>query len=79
MTLQEIFDRSGEVSWAQDIARDRAHVKSSGQIRDEQLKGLWWVFQGKKMAGPFADSEKANSFRTNRPDRVPEGSKLVSL
>lgn len=33
----------------------------------------WWLLsrQGKRLAGPFADEEKANRFKTNRPDRIP--------
>lgn len=63
MKLNEImYDRAGELNW-----RDQAEQRSAA------LAGVWWIDRKtkKRIAGPFADETKANSFKQNRPDRVP--------
>lgn len=42
------------------------------QAAKDQMAGIYWIVSGKKVAGPFADKQKAESFKANRPDRVPK-------
>ena len=63
MKINEImYDRSGEQQWRADIEQ-----------RSAALAGVWIIDRktAKRLAGPFKDEQKAESFKKNRPDRIP--------
>jgi len=75
MKLNELFDR-GDHELQQSVANRQRELNQ----KDQATKGIWWVDgAGKKLAGPFADQEKADSFKKNRPDRVPKGAKAITI
>lgn len=76
MKLFEIVDVG---DWhMQQMAARRGQMQ---QDKAMQTKGVWLVDRatGKKLAGPFADDDKAVTFKRNRPDRIPADARLVNL
>ena len=63
MKINEImYDRAGDQQWRADIEQ-----------RNAALAGVWIIDRktAKRLAGPFKDEQKAQSFKVNRPDRIP--------
>jgi hypothetical protein len=76
MKLFEIVDR-GDLHM-QDIAARNSAVQQSKMAPS---KGFWLVDRasGKKLAGPFADDDKAVSFKQNRKDKIPADARIVHM
>lgn len=69
MTLLEIFDTRRE---SRREAGD-LNVHQSFANTSAVEKGYWLVDRsGKKLSGPHETREKALSFKSNRPDRIPK-------
>ncbi len=64
--------------YLQQTAARRSQVQ---QDRAMPTKGVWLVDRasGKKLAGPFADDDKAIAFKRSRTDRIPPDARLVTL
>lgn len=68
MKLLEIYDtRSDYRREAGDL-----NYHTSVEKANAAIKGFWIMDRsGKKLSGPYATREKAESFKANRPDRIP--------
>lgn len=77
MKLMEIVDRG-------DMALNRAWEQRQGRSQDmhaKHVKGYWLLDRktGKKLSGPFGDHDKAESFKSNRSDKIPSDAVIREL
>lgn len=77
MKLFEIFgrgrDRDTESNWRDQMANQAVERKNmQTSTGTSALSGFWLISQeGKKLAGPFGDAEKAETYKANRTGRIP--------
>lgn len=83
MKLLEIFgrgiDRDTETNWRDQRASQSAQhgLTATGT---SATKGIWLISrQGKRLAGPFTDEAKAQSYKDGRPDRIPADAVIRTL
>lgn len=67
------IDRDTESNWRDQMANqaiDRKNMQTSTGA--SATSGIWLISrEGKKLAGPFSDTEKAEAYKVGRPDRIP--------
>lgn len=85
MKLFEIFgrgaDRSVEGDWREQMAAQHA-ARTSTQTAtgDPAVHGFWLISrEGKRLAGPFTDANKAEAYKKGRPDRIPANAVVKEL
>lgn len=83
MKLFEIFgrgaDRSVEGEWREQMAARHA-ARTSDPAHASAVHGFWLISrEGKRLAGPFADANKAELYKRGRPDRIPANAVVKKL
>lgn len=89
MKLKELFesimgrgaDRGVERDWRDQMASQHA-ARTSAQTTSgtSAVHGFWLLSrEGKRLAGPFTSVEKANAYKTGRPDRIPANAIVKQL
>ncbi len=67
-------DRDAVGDWQDQIAAQTASRPA------DPTHGIWLISrEGKRLAGPFASAEKANQYKTGRPDRIPANAVVKEL
>lgn len=73
------IDRGTEANWRDQMVTQSAQ-RGMTQTGTSATKGIWLISrQGKRLAGPFANAEKAEAYKTGRPDRIPADAMIKSL
>lgn len=77
MKLFEIFgrgaDRSIEGDWREQMTSQHAARRNTQTTTGASaIRGFWLISrEGKRLAGPFIDADKAETHKRGRPDRIP--------
>ena len=85
MKLFEIFgrgvDRSTETGWRdQMVAQHAARTALQTSTGTPAVHGFWLISrEGKRLAGPFSDAVKAETYKDGRPDRIPANAVVKKL
>lgn len=80
MLLNEIFDRGDtdlRNTWEQRRKEELAHKAKMNSY----VKGFWLLDKksAKKLSGPFKSFDAAESFKTNRSDKIPADAVIKEL
>lgn len=83
MKLFELFgrgvDRGTEQNWRDQMAGQHA-ARMARPAEANAVHGFWLISrEGKRLAGPFTDAEKAETYKQGRPDRIPANAVVKKL
>ncbi len=88
MKLKELFemmgwgvDRGNERDWRDQMVTQHQNRNNTQSAAGTSInKGFWIVSrEGKTLAGPFTDQQKANQYKAGRPDRIPANAVIKSM